>query len=436
MSSVNSGVFKFGTAFKNGKLYKFDKVGVSVIRFWPQPAAWRKTRCRRWKALRPHIYIQSMFPTPPDTSRESDPEYIAPSKSMLIEERCELAAVLTIPEHVREVAGRFPSDWQFQLLSMIARCDGALELAASNPALAAMLAANRVFHKPSVKQPMRSARTLLLKKRRDICGWLGFPAKDAVVRCLAKVAHRALSFKSLLYLRQACNDAGMLQRLGFISRINADVIRVASDPRLLHVCTNRLLDELGKKIHESSAWSNGEVSPRVAFMLRDVLRMLPENARPHFDTVEQIVQQHNHDIEQLRLHGKDTIPFAAFPDPPLPGLPRIVEPLSDTHQLQEWGAINHNCCLSYWRQIVEDRNVYIYKIETPDGVLATLSLCLKRGKWRLGELKEACNREPSWKLIELVESWLRSVQRFNFLKHSSDLKDVEPTLFDGLNDDA
>ena len=43
---------RYGFAFKNGKLYWFDKRHVLVMTSWPDPRAWLKRRSHDWKASR------------------------------------------------------------------------------------------------------------------------------------------------------------------------------------------------------------------------------------------------------------------------------------------------------------------------------------------------------------------------------------------------
>lgn len=46
-----------GMGFSNGKLSRFDKYGVTVIRAWPDPRAWRKTRTTPWRCIRPPLDV-------------------------------------------------------------------------------------------------------------------------------------------------------------------------------------------------------------------------------------------------------------------------------------------------------------------------------------------------------------------------------------------
>ena len=52
--------FRWGTHFKNGKLYVFDKTSVLVARPWPELRAWRLTARRRiWPPVRPEVNVQT-----------------------------------------------------------------------------------------------------------------------------------------------------------------------------------------------------------------------------------------------------------------------------------------------------------------------------------------------------------------------------------------
>ena len=70
------------------------------------------------------------------------------------------AFVNMIPEEVRLELLRY-SNRKWHLMSILARCPGAMDLSRSNPALLFALASNWAFHRPSVKQPIRAARGLV-----------------------------------------------------------------------------------------------------------------------------------------------------------------------------------------------------------------------------------------------------------------------------------
>lgn len=54
LRTVRGKPFRPGWEFKDGKLYAFSRNDVVVLRGWPAPAAWRRTRCRPWRHTRAH----------------------------------------------------------------------------------------------------------------------------------------------------------------------------------------------------------------------------------------------------------------------------------------------------------------------------------------------------------------------------------------------
>jgi len=66
--------FRWGTHFKNGKLYVFDKGSVLVARPWPELRAWRLTTSRRvWCPVRPEINVRTASVSPHGTPRTNYP---------------------------------------------------------------------------------------------------------------------------------------------------------------------------------------------------------------------------------------------------------------------------------------------------------------------------------------------------------------------------
>jgi hypothetical protein len=189
---------RIGTIFQKsrGKLFSFDVSSISVMAVWPKPLAWRKTRRRGWYHYRPKITIPAgpldavvrIQPAHPGPDGEQDrPPVVEPLFPFELAWR---RWYDRIPVEVRNAIAPFRSR-HWQLLSLVARCgNAALDLLIANPALAYALASNWIFHKPAVQRPLRSARALLAKgkRQRDILEWLSFPATEAFRKLLMKVS--------------------------------------------------------------------------------------------------------------------------------------------------------------------------------------------------------------------------------------------------------
>jgi hypothetical protein len=50
---------RFGTVFRNHKLYHFSSEGIMVLSQWPDMRAWRRTpKGRQWTQIRPHLRLR------------------------------------------------------------------------------------------------------------------------------------------------------------------------------------------------------------------------------------------------------------------------------------------------------------------------------------------------------------------------------------------
>lgn len=406
---------KAGTVFKpeTGKLYIFSGDGVSVLTGWPRPMAWRKTRSDgQWKAFRPEISIprsdlddrirrlefpadrtgQILMPfcLPPDQSRAN--------RTRLAWHRWSA----TIPPEVREVVGRFPQR-QWHVLSFLARCgDAALDLAVSNPALAYALASNWVYHRPAVRQPLRSARALLRpgRKQREVLAWLGFPGTEAARKTLAKVVPKAISISSLLYLHRSAANAAVVKAAAHLPRLNAGALRIATDPALLPLTAPTLLDEVAHRREEDRR-------ARTAYLLQDSVAMyrllFPNRTYPApARRLQQLMQFHDdlaEDVNRARCLDRD-IPF---PEPPVKGTDSIV-PITSARELAAEGRIQRNCVASYLERVAVQQRYYIYRVLSPER--CTLAIIRRGSSWALAELLRTHNQEPSEVTMRAVRQWL------------------------------
>ena len=383
--------FRRGMAEKDGRLFIFDKHSVTVIDLWPLPRAWRKTTELPWHHCRPVLDIRLGLKAEAPHDNDSSPA-LPWEKAQRHTEAMYRRAVSHIPLPVQNVVRRFTPARQFHLLSLIARCPGALELCESNPALGLALSSNWIFHK--TQKPMRTARSLVNKPRRVICGRLGFPATNAAVNCLARIPIKALTIVRLLYLRTAMLDPGRMRRLCFL-RPNGNVIRIISDDNLWPHVSQRFLIEAGN-LREN------HIVPHTARDLRDTLGLwdIARGAacRAMFDSIEQLMKAHAK--LTLEVNTAKTIPFRNFPAAPLAfssALPECsasdceVLGLQDTRQLGRHAAAQQNCALSRIQRIVSGHE-YLYAILQNRKTIGTISICKTFRGWQLAEAKGPANR--------------------------------------------
>ena len=400
---------KIGTVFQeeSRKLCVFEKASILVLRGWPKPAAWRKTVKSDWYHCRPEIgFLSGKL----DVERPKTPNMkLPPSRPDATRNRDSVATGALAwrrwhnltPEEVRNAIAPLPKRC-WHMLSLIARCGrAALDLAHSNPALAYALASNWVFHKPAVQRPLRSARALLAKgkKQRDIMAWLGFPPTESARKILRKVERRSLRITALLYLSQSLTVPEVVKALSHLPRINASALRIATDPQLLSFATPRLLEELAMDRREDRF-------PEAANTLVDCLEMSlmlhPSRAPQPIENGARLHEIHGDLL--LQVNRKSTrLPQVTFPMPPLHGTSKIV-PVTNTRGLAEEGIVQHNCVASYANRVAIRKTHYIYSVLEPQR--CTLALVRAGDNWVIGELKGVCNQPATPATRKAVQQWL------------------------------
>jgi hypothetical protein len=418
--------FRWGTHFKNGKLYVFDKTSVLVARPWPELRAWRLTARRRvWRPVRPEINVstpavysqgtprcayppsewlgEDLLPPPAATpaSEESreDKGVVAWAERRMEANRlaCEEFFV-PMPEPVRQRIDQFTTR-QWHLAVMLARCPGSEDLMHSTPALAFALASNWAFHRPAVRQPVRAARSWVRRSQRELAGWLGFPATEASVRLLRKIPPAACHVASLLYLRTAMRDAETRERLSHTRHLDATTLRLMSDERVRGRVSSGFVTAL------AAAAPGVETISQHVHTLRDILEMetlLPEVSVPCFTSIRQLIQHHDALAAQLNRDGVSAWGNVQFPPPPLPGTDEIVPLLSPDALLAE-GREQGNCVASYARRVARGGQ-FIYRVLAPER--ATLLVVWGQDGWKLGQLAGPRNKPVTAVTRHAIERWL------------------------------
>lgn len=400
-----------GIHFKNGKYYRFWDDGVVVLRGWPSPCAWQKKTHGGWRQIceeADNILSARSFFAPLTPVTEPPRPFILADGQMLLpritqEEREAWGAyasesaryqfVSSIPEEIRQELTRY-STRRWHLLSLFARCPGALDLSKSNPALLFALASNWIFHTPKVANPLRSARALLYRKQRVIQAWLGFPATERVRRLLAKITPDTLSVERLLYLRTALTEPSCLKLLSHLPRIRRGVLLLATHPLFRDRITPcALRDILALEEHPSEGENHSNDIQQLVRDIRNMVTLLGENRMvpwPNaFHSLDQVRGYHDQLAERVNsccpLNGTELPEY--FPEPPYPGTESIHAIKTMTELIQE-GVEQHNCVTSRVYRILSGKE-YIYRVTSP--VRGTLALQYKSRQWSFLEFKLACN---------------------------------------------
>ena len=430
--------FKPGVAFRNEKLYIFSKYRVIVLRGWPTFSAWTKCKSQpQWVRFRPDLNIARLYvgETKP-TRRKRDPkpgfsdlpEQELKSEDDAISQKFNEAALAeddadevfldksrwesafeafaaTIPSEPRRMVSPLPSR-HWHVLAMLARCPGADELLASNPALAFCLASNWVFHQPRVRWSMRSIRGLMCKKQKHIAEWLGFPGNESTVKILKKMEPAACRVGTLLSLKKLLWRRDKQKQLCHLPGVNTASVRILSSSRISKICSSRLLFEISED-------ARTDFLPPSFRMLLDVCRIYPFIACD-WDTLRLRSSTHlkwlhprlvivlDQDADQKIAKSEA---FQKLPSAPFAGN-NIIKPLEYCEQLRWEGWIQNNCAANYIKR-VRRGVVCLYRVQNPER--ATLLLRRHRGRWFIDQLLGAHNRLVKLETKKAVMDWFHTL---------------------------
>ena len=392
--------WKWGQAFKDGKLYCFETRRILVAKPWPDLLAWVKTPTRTWRPTckaADQIIMERLFPPgtlPELKTAEEIKNYVYPSNCTTLEQfnhaivrRHEALASFfnEIPAEERLEVQRF-EERRWYLLNLFARCPGGLELSQSNPALALALACNRAFHQPKVQRPYRSARSLLPKPQREILAWLGFPATDSVRRILSKIPHRSLTVANLLTLRKRLEEPAIQKLLAHLPVIHEGILRILSVPRYRPLATPAFLGDLAR---DSSVQNWNTLLIRPLWETFACFELLGEPfTLPRLRSMKAFLDYHQ--TVAARIGEAHVCRFPSqLPPPPFPGTQGI-EPLTTSIELIREGAEMDHCIASHALLVHSGREA-IYLVTEP--IRATMSLENSVDGWRLGQVSGPRN---SW----------------------------------------
>lgn len=415
---------KYGFGFKDGKLYHFIVDRVVVLKLWPEPCCWVKTAEKPWHASRAMAAltlsrVESIVRNCPQPEKspwldlshvKSTLDDLAAAENVQEDDQSEMlclgqsyfarrlarwrwrhetaaakhqAAVEAaqyyhamlknhldaIPREVQSELWRYP-DRHWHLLSLFARCPGALDLSRSNPALCYMLASNWVFHDPAVTRPMRAARSLVRKKQRRILDWLGFPATESTRHFLQKINPKDVSIPRLLNLRRVMLEKPeIFQWLTHARSLNRNVLDAATNSFFEPYLTSRLFNEF---VERSASRRRRTDEYRLLRDTAALQRRLPDSpTRGHFSSLRQLRAYHDELtlLDQQRWANEER-EADAFPPPPFPGT-EAIRPLTDSAALYREGIEMQHCVGSYAYRVMAGY-CYIYQVLAP--IRATLEI--------------------------------------------------------------
>jgi len=400
-----------GVAFKNGKFYRFESKRIVVIRAWPEPMAWYRTPKRGWKGTRkwaddvliecfrnleqvqPKPEPLEAFALPPQIAEELKGEsYTAEmledrriflwkvqQKAWKEQTECVRPFIEQIPADIRSLVA--PHRYRaWHLLSLFARCPGAVDLYRSNPALAFALSGHWLYRDHRVTHPLRAARSLVCKRQREILAWMGFPGTKSVQRIFQKMAVAELHPAALQEMKAALRDPARHKVLSHLPEITPAVLALVLDEKNFPRVGMRLLLEM----LEDDAAARG-----VRRLLRDAVRMDEQRGGGfmpgEIQSIRRLRDMHDNLVRCTnRIHLSKN---RTFPEPPYAGTADI-QPITTLHALLDEGIQMRHCVASY-RDLITSGEYYVYRVLSP--VRATLGVVWRRSRWRIDQLQGFAN---------------------------------------------
>jgi len=340
-----------------------------------------------------------------------------------------------IPAGILAAVERFESH-QWPLLLMLHAQPLALDLAASNPALAFALANNNDFRRTRIEAAGFQAAAYALRKQRWIQEWLGFPGSKAAEKLLRKIPVEAISLPLLRRLKYAMqSDPKTLELLGHQRVINTTVLQLVTNDTILPSVSPQLLEEAADITCREGERTLGDHILDIVTMRQDVAPGIPtqvfrsikqvhdihDNIRIEYAThLQRIAEAQEQErirvaeeryrlAENARLTQRlsrvknDELDNRPYPTPPFEGTPTIT-PITSYLDLQIEGQEQRNCVATYLRAL-KVGCIYFYRVTEPERA----TLLIFRGTdgcWRRSELRGYNNAKPKRETVIAVDRWL------------------------------
>jgi hypothetical protein len=401
-----------GAACLEGLFLRFEGPTVLGARPWGRESgAWLLfvRRPDRWSSVEPWLDLRGLNlaaprPLPPDAPPPRRARDFYRYRQLRLafpgddvarawnERACSLPdALLPVPDWAIDQAARLAPDRQWRILQFLnATRERGRDLCHSNLPLAFLLASR------AEGSGIRPSEAVSWRQRR-ILGALGFPAQEAAVRVLRRIDDRALGSPLLAHVRSWMREPDCLRRLAHVPRLGAAGLALQTPEELEWLDDRALAEVLGSDdpetlcaLHEFAGLARrlaglgygppGRVSSAAQIPGR------AETLRGRLEELEELPAGRN------------------LPDPPIPGIPGVIEPLVTVYDVILEGERMHHCVGGYVRHALKGR-VALYRVLRPQR--ATLSLVWRRRRWRIDEFRLAVNATPSWESYASVEQWIR-----------------------------
>jgi hypothetical protein len=409
------------------------------LRWHPVPSA-EELLCgsATWRPCCPEFRLVR----PPEPSPEQELLALDLSTEVLADHQKEAAFAAfraMVPEPLAKAVEPFGS-YQWPLLVLLHDRSEAAELVAHNPVLAYALANHAGFRLTRQELAAGDACRHCTDRQRDILGWLGLPATEAMVKTFRKMAPAAVCPIVLRHLRNALReDERIPGMLAHLPQINAGVLWTVVNPYLRDLVAPKLLLAIAENEDDlvygqtpgrmASAIrllqeSQGKLPTEPLISLRQV-ELLQDAADEAYRTRDErarllalekkrrqraLAAAARTQAQRAALAAASTerrrimeIEARPYPQPPVPGN-NTIEPITSVLELKREGKAQGNCVGGYGLNVKEGQ-VYIYRVLKPER--ATLSIiCGADGSWRRSQLKIQANGTPAKATCKHVDRWL------------------------------
>jgi len=338
-------------------------------------------------------------------------EFTASGRSEYTDRNC---ACLTFAERIPAQIRRWCLDFKLgrqRVLEAFARLgQPARDLAQSGAwTLLSALAHYNGFLRDPDAWSWEQVAQLLRRRQRDIwqvllrCGEEGFAR--LMRKCVQALAHPSLFWRMPeLYRRDSVRHL-----MAHLPVINPVVAKVLEKDAWRQRCTPRLLQEIAR--YPDCTTNAGSYLEMIETVFRH-----PSARAKYFslaaidaDALEWWMEKNKNgsDINRdEKIH---------FPDPPLPGIEELIEPITTIHKLRAEGRTMQNCLSHATPFDVLFGASYIYRIHSYRGMdlqRATLEI-VRDGDddcWRIGQLYGPANEAVNVTTLTLVQRYLRYAQ--------------------------
>lgn len=308
-----------------------------------------------------------------------------------------------IPGWAREAVRPFRMN-QLRLLRILSFDLRALELARDAPVLFWLMA--ECLRSQSTREEILVLTSI---KRREILRRTIGASSKSMLKFLSKLEGFSYEFLDLERLRSLLKTDEWT-RLRHLDRVNWQVLNLFANEGgwFEYKAVRALMNDAdtARALNVARDWRRLELDIRR--LTRTLGLSEPTRQIKMMADIEAL--RRFHDVLVASLNNQRRTSFEEqyrepFPNPPFPGNERI-QPINCAGDLLDEGSAMHHCVASYAERILQ-RKCYIYRILTPERATLEL-LAMPDGKWRIGQIKLACNRNPAIDTLLYVRMWLET----------------------------